>query len=1041
MLASRISLASHTPVSLLILQATPATSISVFRPTRGDGRSRHQQQSRHFRFSAWLSYLDPDIQKELQRRHRIIKHKYSEALNRKLSWDRPRLAYNARSGLKGFMCSAWRGKDPRPGGRWADLNELRAASYPPPPSNRGIEEVEQSALDKLLGGHERPVADGRATTYNSSLSWTWGDIDLASLKLRKAGRSRTSNYRTQHSSLNDEPSVVESEPDLDYDIDPITNRKIPRRTITSLSENESTDIPVKSFKGYRSQFSNLQPPVSDAENAAYHLNGRPNKDPESPRAKENKNKESCSNAVPTKDQSDAKPTLQTGSVLDPDFPPSRGELKDYRPFRYNEPDGNAPECLDPVTEGLRDYDQKCYAAFRYNEPDGKAPATPDPVASNLREYDSKGYRPFRYNEPDGKAPGSSEPGSMRMHDHVSTPRIDDLAQGGISPAPGLSRGSRIQPASREAPSVIQPSLSRIPPSKSFRFQADETDRREDLDLLRPSDVRAASGILKGNKTASVTEKQSRREALEADYCKSQELETYSDEVAAAEKVKESRRHAQELEIERSELLNHNAHARARVNAKIAELEGEVAEAERGQTPSKIPTKEKFTGNYIRDFPEDFSTSWTTLGSSSNDTLVPKSDAATDAATDAWGYSVSPKGLELSFEREKENQVQSAENDYAADSAARECYSRHPNSSRLQTSLDRRIDNFEERVKAEKDPYSQEPQGLELSYSQECKQNGDPKPTVFVSSYGGLATGRDTRVNNDDTRKILAARKQKDIELIREIRRIYESSYGSIDCNHRQINATSTDQPTAQQVASTLSSSKAGGEARAEQKSSNHQDNIGKAEDVTEAATSESTVYKILAYDSTMQEIKTAETTSIVPDTTSALTPAEVLLRLSNPAKFFPHFQRLQDQGYEIVSGSGDVLVFRKVRDAGPPAAATAASQASAKNTSPEMPEPATGNFASPTGFVNHNVPRPFKSGIDVRREEPVFSGRGTGWHKAEEQQQQQQQQQPPSARKPTRAGKRLLVGAAWVAACSYAVGVVTEFFRTGGIDGKGPTGL
>ena len=38
-------------------------------------------------------------------------------------------------------------------------------------------------------------------------------------------------------------------------------------------------------------------------------------------------------------------------------------------------------------------------------------------------------------------------------------------------------------------------------------------------------------------------------------------------------------------------------------------------------------------------------------------------------------------------------------------------------------------------------------------------------------------------------------------------------------------------------------------------------------------------------------------------------------------------------------------------------------------------------------------------------------------------------------------GKRLLVGAAWVAACSYAVGVVSEFFRTGGMDGKGPQGF
>ena len=203
------------------------------------------------------------------------------------------------------------------------------------------------------------------------------------------------------------------------------------------------------------------------------------------------------------------------------------------------------------------------------------------------------------------------------------------------------------------------------------------------------------------------------------------------------------------------------------------------------------------------------------------------------------------------------------------------------------------------------------------------------------------------------------------------------------------------------------------------------------------------MYKILAYDPTMQSISTAETTSIVTDTASALTPAEVLLRLSNPAKFFPHFKPLQEQGYEIVSGSGDVLVFRKVRRASPPTTTT--QQQSdlqdyrKKVTNPvdgmqSRPVAATGNFASPTGFVNHDLPvssdPPFKSNIDVRREEPVFSGKSTWQEDAE-----------GSRSKSKGKGKRLLIGAAWVAACSYAVGVVAEFFKTGGVDGKGPQGF
>jgi len=98
--------------------------------------------------------------------------------------------------------------------------------------------------------------------------------------------------------------------------------------------------------------------------------------------------------------------------------------------------------------------------------------------------------------------------------------------------------------------------------------------------------------------------------------------------------------------------------------------------------------------------------------------------------------------------------------------------------------------------------------------------------------------------------------------------------------------------------------------------------------------------------------------------------------------------------------------------------------------------PNTGNFASPTGYVNYDYPvwtsgasrdkppPPFRSGIDVRREEPVFSGPRT--------------ERP--ARKKSLAS-RAVTGAVWVAGLSYAIGVMAEYFKTGGVDGIGPTGL
>lgn len=216
-----------------------------------------------------------------------------------------------------------------------------------------------------------------------------------------------------------------------------------------------------------------------------------------------------------------------------------------------------------------------------------------------------------------------------------------------------------------------------------------------------------------------------------------------------------------------------------------------------------------------------------------------------------------------------------------------------------------------------------------------------------------------------------------------------------------------------------------------------------------STTPEPTRYKILAYDPTMQVINVAETTSTATDSFSALTPPEVLLRLSNPARFFPHFQPLQAQGYEIVSGSGDVLVFRKVRDADPttPQESSTGSTTTSSLPSPRkfinpidgmqcILQPATGNFASPTGFVNHDLPSepPFVSSINDRREEPAFSGRKTAWPEDE-------LGDGLAGRETRKTGRKLLIGAAWVAACSYAVGVVSEFFKTGGSDGRGPVGF
>jgi hypothetical protein len=194
------------------------------------------------------------------------------------------------------------------------------------------------------------------------------------------------------------------------------------------------------------------------------------------------------------------------------------------------------------------------------------------------------------------------------------------------------------------------------------------------------------------------------------------------------------------------------------------------------------------------------------------------------------------------------------------------------------------------------------------------------------------------------------------------------------------------------------------------------------------------LYKILVYDPTMQCIETAEMTSAVPDSAAPLTPAEVLLRISNPAKFFPHFAPLQAQGYEIVSGSGDVLIFRKVRDAATagPAGAVNPIDMTGEQRNGDY-SVAAGRFASPTGFVNYDLPPAAERQRTAAREQALAADAATDKERA-------------STGDVRKKGKRSLpkkvaIGAACLAGSVYSVGVVSEYFKSGGVDGRGPKGL
>ena len=230
------------------------------------------------------------------------------------------------------------------------------------------------------------------------------------------------------------------------------------------------------------------------------------------------------------------------------------------------------------------------------------------------------------------------------------------------------------------------------------------------------------------------------------------------------------------------------------------------------------------------------------------------------------------------------------------------------------------------------------------------------------------------------------------------------------------------------------------------------------------------VYKILAYDPVMQVIDTAETTSIVPDSSVPLTPAEAILRVSNPARFFPHFAPLRAQGFEIVSGSGDVLIFRKVRDVDQaPEEASKIGGAAASSTRDASVNPidmtggsdytvAAGRFASPTGFVNYDLPpagsftkangpgsmkrgiRPAGPGEAVSKDSGEAPELRQILNAAMQKQGEQAQEKKGKGEKnrKTSVPKRLVVGAVSQAGISYSLGVAGDRLKQGRVEVKTP---
>ncbi|KAI2624428.1 hypothetical protein GGR54DRAFT_596476 [Hypoxylon sp. NC1633] len=976
---------------------TGAAAYSASRPNNLSLlKAGHHQQTRTFRFGLWSSYFDPKFHGELQHRHRLLKHKYADALNGRLSWDQNHFEAHPKAVLKHMFRRYWKpahvrygfvsydksssSQQPRRSSPGCEYRRTRM-SWAPHPWMRNW----KSQLDEKMGqwSEQTPKTTARAESN------VHGTKESTSAEVRSKDLSST-EYSTE-----------------EYLIDPITNRKVP---IPKNSVEDMNAPQTESFKVYRAQFTTLTPPEGEGSLKPVYSDGPPPpkelkeygqiKIDQVPSHYDNGQGYGGTRAPGANKESLQYPPLQGEEYALNHLPPEEpaeqhDDLYRYQAYQHQELHDQTPEPIKRYedldkyeTYGAEDAENSAVNKpqngddlHEYNKPyhydEGAI------IETQTDKYDDLGqYGPYKYQEDTKKEESSPKYEDLDKYKHFK----DDNGTPIDEPVPeygDLNKYHRVNlqdPVEEDRPFQQYGDLDKY---TTFKHQELDGMTALDKDTVAESlkEFEAKGQELYSEEEVKPISENLRRLDLNAVPPPSSDappffLSPHQDDHSSTTRAK-----SREF-LERS-VASHNEASdavdrEARLN--IRKLRTRVQDDDGHQVGQGT-----LTGNYVRDFPEDFS----------------ESDFPEDFS-ESWGSPTSRSSPEPLVESQSDQttaRIQAAEKQYS------DQLSKSSNFAKLETSLDRQqtaepkiepaLDrrettstkctfNHDPRTQAEVDPYSKEPQGLETSYNREC--DGQQAPLTFTKTYGG---------------------EPWEVAFEYPLTKEYASpSIPPIESMYFRDPEVDGRPPT---LASKTNS---------------------KAESTQ---TPEPMVYKILAYDPIMEKINTAE----ISDHASPLAPTEALLRVSNPLEFLPHVAPLRAEGFEIVSGVGEyVLVFRQVR----PSKAVDKETGTLVNPIDMMGKPTAvpnaAAFVSPTGFINYDMPPvveetqapPFRSNIDVRREEPVFSGPKSPTRE--------------EARKDKKSiGKRVLVGGAWVAGISYALGVVGEYFMTGGADGRGPAGF
>ena len=818
---------------------------------------------------------------------------------------------------------------------------------------RNIEDVERDAISHLL----------RPNTANGV------EFEVWKTPLRNIRKRLEANRAPEPVTPEDVIHATASVPTDQTQIDPITNRRVPRKENSSheASSTQVADAKTKeNHESFTSQFENVdrRPNLRSDTLSAESKNVE-----EFKKNAELKSYKSARWAEPeTLQQSDHEKLPQDYDDL-PSYGAARwsaadglreltpeektqeyDELQKYGAVRWNEPDGLRN--ITPEERSKQYNDLAKYDAVYWNEPDGLREPTPEELSKDYTDLHA--YKPVTWNEPDGLRPLTSEEKSKEYDDLA----LYDGPQTAEQSAIDAFEASQMDTTPKGNPLPPKVEVAAEDPGKDYKdlgkYGPVYWNEPDGLSEMTPEERSRQYGDLHLYRAPMDDVAQSTRHS-NPDTVTAAELSKYQYQPNPAERTEQVHpeeltkhykdldkykpRHFDDIGFQAATVKSSAVGGGSRGSASNSgNSEGNNDDSIESMTPDEVRANvlrrartesqrlkagesRKFSGNYARDFPEEFSTSWSTTNSPSKSTLFPQNKVdGSVSAEPVLKDDAEASSMDESFP------VESAKLEPALNRHARR---RTPTLDQAETAA------------ISKDPYTKTPRGLETSFAEETS-GGSSWPTT-VKHYGQKHSG--------------SARQQ------------------------------------------------------AAKKSSEAGDALQ---------------YRILAYDPATDSVSTADTSSAVHDASMPLTPADIIPQLSHPAKFFPHFSELQDEGYEIVSGQGDVLVFRQALSASKDYQSKPA-RARAVNPVDLMGKPViTGNFASPTGFVNYDSlsdeaaskpAPPFRAAPDGR-------GESTGSSNSQDAELQR--------RKKRGLGRKMALGTAYVAGGAYAVGVVGEYFGNGG---------